>query len=309
MGKRSPSFAYFGEKVKRNTIHLSDGSFRLYHEIMIWMWASSHDGFSIPNDLKVLRQYVMPQWSKAKIKKCFEELQAPPLPVFTTRSREGGVDLVSLELKAYLEFSSARSRAGRAGGLASSKSVSKPEVRGVASFEQEAKQDPNLDYISSSSTCSSSRSRLGPEPEPGPAQGPNPLVVAASVLQHNYASLVDALEAAHPTLRLEPDLRFWDAQNRWARTLLALVHLDGFTVDDVVTVILWCLQDNHRDAVFWRKQVLSFGNLRQKTEGSDKMMTKFAVIHERWVEATKGPVTGPGAETGFEDVADPEVKA
>lgn len=99
------------------------------------------------------------------------------------------------------------------------------------------------------------------------------------VLQKGYPRLVGYLRAAHPHAKVpEPGSR----GDRDARLSLArLVRIDGYPEAEVGIVLGWVLQADHKEAEFWRDQVMSFVPLRRARDGA----SKFTRLHKAWSKA------------------------
>ena len=61
-----------------------------------------------------------------------------------------------------------------------------------------------------------------------------------------------------------------------ARDALRLLVEDGYTEEQILTVLRWIWSEDHKDARFWRKQVASIAGLRKDPE------SKFAKVFLAW---------------------------
>jgi len=93
MASRPPAYQYYPDKMVAETRHLSDSSYRVYREILDWIWLFSEDFCSILNEPSALK--IATGLSARKLKRAMEEIQNPHMPLF----KEEGNRLVSLSLR------------------------------------------------------------------------------------------------------------------------------------------------------------------------------------------------------------------
>jgi len=104
------------------------------------------------------------------------------------------------------------------------------------------------------------------------------------VLKKHYAELGRKLQAANPDATMPNMGAEKDFADR--KVLADLVRLDNFSEHDVVDALIWLFEAEHRDAEFWRGNVLSFSQLRKKCRND---LTKFQNIHMKWRKAEAKP--------------------
>lgn len=128
----------------------------------------------------------------------------------------------------------------------------------------------------------------GDTSSPLPADAGNPLSEWPE-LDEAYPELCALQAAAHP--HVKPPAPGSKADRAQRATLAKLVRLDGIAAGEVVACLRWVFTDDHRDARFWRQNVLAFGSsLRKRKDGGPP---KFVRLHAQWkaIEAKTRTVT------------------
>ena len=76
---RSPAFQFYPDKWQSHTRRLSDSAYRVYHELICWMWRSSEDYCSIQNSSEAVACAVAMQTECVRI--ALAEIQNPFAPL------------------------------------------------------------------------------------------------------------------------------------------------------------------------------------------------------------------------------------
>lgn len=76
---RSPAFQFYPDKWQSHTRRLSDSAYRVYHELICWMWRSSEDYCSIQNSAEAVACAVAMQTECVRI--ALAEIQNPFAPL------------------------------------------------------------------------------------------------------------------------------------------------------------------------------------------------------------------------------------
>ena len=71
----SPAFQFYPDKWNSHTGHLSDSAYRIYHQIICWMWQHSPDQCSCPSDPEAIA--VLLGTSCERIANALDEIQNP----------------------------------------------------------------------------------------------------------------------------------------------------------------------------------------------------------------------------------------
>lgn len=90
---RAPSFQFYPDKWQSHTRRLSDQSYRVYHELLCWMWQSSEDYCSVQNSPEAIACAIAMQTECVRI--ALAEIQNPFSPLL----KEENGRLVSNGLK------------------------------------------------------------------------------------------------------------------------------------------------------------------------------------------------------------------
>lgn len=99
-------------------------------------------------------------------------------------------------------------------------------------------------------------------------------------LKEFYGRFLYMLKTKHPTLDTIPKPET-PKSIKWQTEFANLVRLDGFSEDDVVNTLTWCLtREEESDSGFsWFQQVQSAPGLRNRKGGKSENPRKFAQIH------------------------------
>lgn len=76
--------------------------------------------------------------------------------------------------------------------------------------------------------------------------------------------LFDFIKQYNPSFARKHPVEDFQTIERWAKDINMLYRIDHATDDQINLVIRWIFEDTCSDAVFWRKNILSGGKLREK---------------------------------------------
>jgi len=102
------------------------------------------------------------------------------------------------------------------------------------------------------------------------------------LLADDYDYIWELLVKTNPKAQQPQPRTLRDADARL--TLNRLIRKDNYAEQDVVDILEWLFLDEHRDALFWQKQVYSLAAIRQRKSSEDPL-TKFDKIAEAWEAA------------------------
>lgn len=102
-------------------------------------------------------------------------------------------------------------------------------------------------------------------------------------IEASYPQLLATLQRCHSQhAQLQKQRSAWDAIHPFCVALERLHTIDGYPESEIVDCLQWLLTSNHSDALWWRRNVVSFAGLRRQSKDS----SKFYKIHQRWKDAT-----------------------
>jgi hypothetical protein len=76
---KSPAFQFYPDKWQTHTAHLSDSAYRLYHEMLCWMWQHSKDQCSIPSNPETIS--ILMRRVSDGIPSALQEIMNPAMPL------------------------------------------------------------------------------------------------------------------------------------------------------------------------------------------------------------------------------------
>ena len=76
---KPPAFQFYPDKWQTHTSHLSDSAYRLYHEIICWMWQHAKDQSSIPSNPDTIAILMRRQCDG--IASALQEIMNPAMPL------------------------------------------------------------------------------------------------------------------------------------------------------------------------------------------------------------------------------------
>jgi len=112
MANKSPAYQFYPDIWDMHTKHLSDVAYRVYHNILNWMWLHAVDRCSIPDDdLKIAK---FTKNTKHRVKKARKEIMDADLPLFLIEEKR----LVSKRLRREAEKQQKRHNDAKTGASA-----------------------------------------------------------------------------------------------------------------------------------------------------------------------------------------------
>lgn len=113
---KAPAFQFYPDKWDSHTRHLSDRAYRIYHQMICWMWQHAKDYSSMPNDPKaVATALAMPL---SKVTKALEEIQGDTIKLLRETRTRYVSDGLRKEVRKQQEWREKSSAGGRASAKA-----------------------------------------------------------------------------------------------------------------------------------------------------------------------------------------------
>jgi len=97
MDNRSPAFQFYPAKWQAHTFHLSDFEYRVYHEMLCWMWLHSETGFTMPVDPQFIATALRMECDRIAL--ALSRIQLPGFALL----KEEGMTYVSHGLRKVME--------------------------------------------------------------------------------------------------------------------------------------------------------------------------------------------------------------
>lgn len=127
---KSPAFQFYPDKWQSHTRRLSDTAYRVYHELLCWMWQSSHDHCSVNASIDAV--CVATAMPMDKVENAMAEIQNAHAPLL----KEDGDKWVSNGLKKEAEKQADRRKKARKSANARWHNANASKTNANASVEQ-----------------------------------------------------------------------------------------------------------------------------------------------------------------------------
>jgi uncharacterized protein YdaU (DUF1376 family) len=275
MGK-SPAFQFYPDKWQSHTRRLSDSSYRVYHELLCWMWQHSPDQYSIEANVDAVAcAVVMPIEC---VRNAIADIQNAFAPLLQCENGRW----ISNGLRKETEKQKRHSESAKRNATARWKHASASKNDANASIPQCSPSPTPTPYIKElllTSETSVNLVKKKREKKDWRTQ-PDPLEKLTTLLEF-YPTLVSLIGAEHPNaFKMPEDEAEYDSK----MTLARLVRIDGISEIDVVMTLRWvfeCEEEQYgaKQARFWRSVIKSITNLRNV--GKHSGASKFAQAHEQ----------------------------
>lgn len=290
--KRSPAFQFYPDKWISHTRRLSDSAYRVYHELICWMWEQSPDYCSIEADLAAVSCAI------ARPEQCvtdaFAEIQnafAPLLKLENGRWVSNGLRKCAehQEYRRDVARQAAEKRHHKNNADASEKDANASESDADASFLTCTPTPTPTPTKNIKIKLHSLKSETDCQGDEKPAKVYPPEIDKPAMI--SFVGKVHSwIAAEHPHAEIPAE---GSAKHRGARMVIYnLVKKDGFSWEDVVDALTWVFHDEPQPDLStdfsWRRQTRSILRLRDKCKND---MTKFANIHaafNAWIETPDG---------------------
>jgi uncharacterized protein YdaU (DUF1376 family) len=276
---KSPAFQFYPDKWQSHTRRLSDSGYRVYHELLCWMWQHSPDQCSIEANIDAVScAVVMPS---EVVKNAVADIQNAFAPLLQCENGRW----VSNGLRKEVEKQAKHSESAKHGASARWKHANAQKDHANAQNPQcipspSPSPTPSKDIPSTGEPVAVAKKKRKTKDW---WEQPDPLEKYPELADF-YSVLISLIGAEHQNAFKIPE---GEDEYRSRLTLAQLVYIDGYSPVDVICTLRWVFEEKQdqfgrKQAIFWRGVIQSIIRLRKI--GTNSGASKFAQAHEQRVK-------------------------